>query len=204
MLPYYLIDAAASQVEMPETPEDGSSGGALLPDRTLSRTFGAPVALPRERMMPIHCRVLNHWEAARRGHPALRNVDFDPYEIRHALPNVALWEIAPGGGYRCRLSGAEVDENAGGSLKGVSLAEIPCALIHDAVEEFDIVRDRLVPCFVERTMAWAGMPFRYYRHLLLPLIDEKGAAERLLSVLTFHSVAELPMPGAGRPGDDMP
>lgn len=152
--------------------------------------------------MPIHRHVLNHWEAARSGRPALRNADFDPYEIRHALPNVALWEITQDGGYRCRLSGAEVDENAGGSLKGVSLAEIPCSLIHEAVEEFDIVRDRLVACFVERTMGWAGMPFRYYRHLLLPLIDEKGAAARLLSVLTFHSIAEVPLSGAERPGGD--
>lgn len=52
------------------------------------------------------------------------------------------------------------------------------------------MRERGPAWVAERTMGWAGKPYLFYRHLLLPLTRETEEVERLLSVMTFHSVGE--------------
>jgi hypothetical protein len=146
---------------------------------------GLPISLT-----PLHRQVLTHWEARRDGRRATRQRDIDPSAIRSALPHLLIWEVAANDDYACRLSGTMIDDIFGKPLKGGTLSKIPCRLIDDVRREFDTVRERGLACIAERTMGWAGKPYLFYRHLLLPLTRETDAVERLLSVMTFHSVVE--------------
>jgi len=141
-------------------------------------------------LMPVHRQVLAHWEARRDGRRATRQRDIDPSAIRSALPHLLIWELDANDDYSCRLSGTMIDDVVGRPLKGGALSQIPCRLIDDVRREFDTVREQGLACVAERTMGWAGKPHLFYRHLLLPLTRETNAVERLLSVMTFHSVAE--------------
>lgn len=77
---------------------------------------------------------------------------------------------------------------------------IPCTPLDEVQAEFDAVRHRALGSLAERTLHWAGKPHRYYRHLLLPFVDERDEITTLLSVLTFHSVADrLAAPADRRP-----
>jgi hypothetical protein len=165
---------------------------AQTQDRTYSSVSCSAEALGDARLMPQHRAVLQYWDVKRAGDKAPRRRDIDPTEIPKSLRHLALWEVEGNGAYRCRLSGGEIDRAMGGSLRGVLLHEIDCPCIEEARHEFDAVRDHALVSFSERTLGWAGRPYAYYRHLLLPLLDECRDVRRLLSVLTFHSIAEAP------------
>ncbi len=141
-------------------------------------------------LTPIHRQVLAHWKERRGGRRAPRQRDIDPSSIRPALPHLLIWEVGANDDYACRLSGTLVDDTVGMPLKGGMLSSIPCRLIDDVRREFDTVRERGLACVAERTMGWAGKPYLFYRHLLLPLTRETDAVERLLSVMTFHRLGE--------------
>jgi hypothetical protein len=141
-------------------------------------------------LMPVHRQVLAHWHARRDGRRATRQRDIDPSAIRSALPHLLIWEVDADDDYGCRLSGTKVDDAFGRPLKGGTLSRIPCRLIDDVRREFGAVREGGLACVAERTMGWAGKPYLFYRHLLLPLTRETDAVERLLSVMTFHSLED--------------
>jgi len=170
------------------------TGEATPPvDRLLSSCYRELAELRQTQpsaLTPIHRQVLNHWQSRLGDRRAPRHRDIDPGAIRQALPHLMIWETDADGDYACRLSGTLVEDNFGGPLKGVRLSAIPCRLIEDVRREFDTVREHAVACLAERTIGWAGRPFLFYRHLLLPLTHETDAVERLLSVLTFHSLGE--------------
>jgi len=162
-------------------------------DRMLLSRCGDADAIAEEfsaSLTPVHRQVLSHWKERRGERRAPRHRDIDPGAIRRALPHLLIWELDEEDDYSCRLSGTAVDAAFGGPLKGGTLSRIPCRLIDDVRREFDTVRERGVACVAERTMGWAGKPYLYYRHLLLPLTHETEEVERFLSVLTFHSLAE--------------
>jgi len=174
---------------------DAADAGAGVPpvDRLLSSACCEPAELRGMQagaLTPIHRQVLSHWHARRGERRAPRHRDIDPGAIRQALPHVMIWQTGGDGEYVCRLSGTLVEDHLGGPLKGVRLGAIPCRLIDGVRREFDTVREHALACVAERTIGWAGKPFLFYRHLLLPLTHESDAVERMLSVLTFHSVGE--------------
>lgn len=164
----------------------------LPPELTFFSQSAAAETLPQAQMAPQHRQVLAYWEAKRGTRRAPRRVDFDPLDLPRALPNLALWACDGVDDYRCRLAGTDIDNSIGFPLKGVALSEIPCTLLHETKAEFDAVRDRAQGSFAERTMNWAGKPYRYYKHLLLPFVDDAGAVTTFLSILTFHSIADRP------------
>ena len=161
-------------------------------DRTYSSVSCSAEALGDARLTPQHRAVLQYWDVKRAGDKAPRRCDIDPTEIPKSLGHLALWQVEENGAYRCRLSGGEIEQAMRGSLRGVLLHEIDCPCIDEARREFDAVREQALVSFSERTMAWAGRPYAFYRHLLLPLVDECRNVHRLLSVLTFHSIEEAP------------
>jgi hypothetical protein len=165
-------------------------------DRTLFSMSCAPRALPISRLMSPHRALLGYWEARRGKRAAPRRADIDPADFQRVLPHVMIWDVGSAGDYRCRLAGTEIDAAMAGSLNGIRLGDVPCSLIDEAQREFDAVRDGAMASFAERTMAWRGRPFIFYRHLLLPIANEAGGIHQLISVLTFHSVADLPCPGS--------
>jgi hypothetical protein len=161
--------------------------------RGIERTFlsmsGNSADLPADRLTASHHRVLRYWNQQRGDVMAPPRASIDPGGLRGDLPHVLLWDIDNVGEYHCRLAGTEVDRTLG-SLKGVTLGDIRCSRIEEARREFDAVRDHILLSFAERTLIWAGKPHLYYRHLLLPLTGATGNVSVLLSVLTFHSLAE--------------
>jgi hypothetical protein len=149
-----------------------------------------PEDLPLERLPAPHRQVAAYWLARRGVRRAPRRADFDPLDLPSVLPNLALWDCDETGDYRCRLAGTEIDASIGMPLKGVALSAIPCTRLGEAQVEFAAARDLGHASLAERTMDWAGKPYRYYRHLLLPFLDGRDEITTLLSVLTFHAVAE--------------
>jgi hypothetical protein len=145
-------------------------------------------ALPLERMTDTHRLVLHYWQDKRGTHHAPPRAALDPCDLSRALPDVALWDV--GDDYRCRLSGTAVDAGMGCHVKGLALADMRCSRLDEARREFAAVRDGGLVSFAERTLGWVGKPYRYYRHLILPLRGTADDVGQLLSVVTFHNVSE--------------
>jgi hypothetical protein len=141
--------------------------------------------LPVERLTAVHRLVLSYWTQRKGERPVPRWSDFEPADVGAALPNLMLWEPDGGGSYRCRLSGSAVEERLGYALKGLSLDRLPCTHVDETTRDFDLVRERGLLSYTERTMAWADLPLTAYRHLLLPLLGSDGTVDRLLGVVTF-------------------
>jgi hypothetical protein len=157
-------------------------------EQTFFSTSCEARALPLERMTDTHRQVLRYWQDKRGTDHAPPRAGLDPCDVARSLPHVALWEV--GDDYRCRLSGTAVDTGMGCHLKGLALADMRCSRLDEARSEFAAVRDSRLVSFAERTLGWVGKPYRYYRHLILPLRSTAGEIGQLLSVLTFHNVSE--------------
>jgi hypothetical protein len=167
---------------------------AMLNDLEDERTFisvsGCRNDLPNDRLTDKHHQVLDLWEARRGAALVPLRASIRPWDMPHLLPHVAIWNAGADGDYVCRLAGTELDISMGGSLSGMALGDMNCSLIDEARHEFDAVRDRGVFSFAERTIGWVGKPYLYYRHLLLPLANERAEIHMILSLLTFHAVSE--------------
>jgi hypothetical protein len=163
-----------------------SGTGYMGPERTLYSVSLPGDSVPEDRLTDKHLKVLDYWRAKRGPHAAPRRADIDPCDLGMALPNLVLWEMNDAPDYRCRLAGTEVCHNLISNMQGILLGDLPCPLLPEARREFDAARDRLLITLAERTLHWLGRPQMFYRHLLLPLVDDAGTCHQLLSVLTFH------------------
>jgi len=160
-------------------------------ERTLFSVSGPLDDLPLDRLAGKHQEMLDYWRSKAEDDWAPRRAAIDPLEIPRLLPNLTLWDVDSSDDYLCRLSGSEVDLSMGVPMKGTWLGQMKCPLLGEAKDEFDAVRDRGIASFAERTMGWLGKPYLYYRHLLLPLSNERNQIHMLVGVLTFHPVADL-------------
>ena len=158
-------------------------------ERTLFSVSTSADLIPDDRLTDKHRRLLTYWKAKRDRYGAPRRSDIDPCDLGPVLPNILLWDIAHSD-YRCRLAGTEVCQNTIGKLQGVMLSDLPCPLIDQAQREFDAARDEGLATLVERSLHWLGRPLIYYRHLVLPLVNDQGECHMLVSLMTFHSAAE--------------
>jgi len=170
-------------------PDDVIEASDLLErERTLFTLSTSADSIPDHRLTDKHRRLLTYWKQKRDRYDAPCRSAIDPCDLGPVLPNILLWDIAQSD-YRCRLAGTDVCHNFVGKLQGVMLSDLPCPLMEQARREFDAVRDQGLATLVERTLHWLGRPLIYYRHLLLPLVNEQGERHMLLSVMTFHSAA---------------
>jgi hypothetical protein len=158
-------------------------------ERTLFSTTSAPDELPDNRLTDKHRRLLSYWKMKRERYDAPCRSDIDPCDLAFALPNLILWEIGEED-YRCRLAGTAVCDNLVPRMHGILLGDLPCPLIDAARREFDAARDGGMATLAERTLHWLGRPLIYYRHLLLSLVNDQGERHMLLSIMTFHNVAD--------------
>ncbi|HEV2678210.1 MAG TPA: PAS domain-containing protein [Aliidongia sp.] len=173
-------------------PTDAASEDRTLlgPERTLYSVSLPADEMPEDRLTSMHRKVLSYWRAKRGAFAAPRRSDIDPCDLGTALPHLVLWEIDGVPDYRCRLAGTNVCENLIGNMQGILLGDLPCPLLPETRREFDAARDDGLVTLAERTLNWLGRPLIYYRHLLLPLVDDVGHCHQLMSVLTFHKTAE--------------
>lgn len=175
---------------MPAAVPNVIEASALLErERTLSSITAAPDALPDQRLTDTHRRLLSYWKVKRSCYDAPRRADIDPCDLGPVLPNIILWEIEDED-YRCRLAGTAVCDNMIPRMHGILLGDLPCPLIDAARREFDAARDEGLATLAERTLHWLGRPLIYYRHLLLPLVNDQGKRHMLMSAITFHNVAD--------------
>jgi len=158
-------------------------------ERTLFTVSTSPDAIPDHRLTDKHRLLLSYWKAKRGRYDAPCRSAIDPCDLGPVLPNILLWDITQSD-YRCRLAGTDVCHNFIGKLQGVMLSDLPCPLMDQARREFDAARDEGLATLVERTLHWLGRPLVYYRHLLLPLVNDQGERHMLVSVMTFHSASE--------------
>ena len=166
-----------------------AASGLLERERTLSSVSTGADAIPDYRLTDKHRRLLSYWKAKRDRYDAPCRSDIDPCDLGPVLPNILLWDIVHSD-YRCRLAGTEVCQNTIGNLQGIMLSDLPCPLIDQATREFGAARDEGLATLVERTLHWLGRPLIYYRHLVLPLVNDRGERHMLVSVMTFHSTLE--------------
>ena len=164
-----------------------ASGAHLMtPELTLYSVSLPADDLPEERLTEKHRRALTYWRTKRGPFGAPRRADIDPCDLGPVLPNIILWQIDSTIDYRCRLAGTEVCHNLIGNMQGILLGDLPCPLLPETRREFDAARDGGLVTLAERTLNWLHRPLVYYRHLLLPLVDDTGRRHQLMSVLTFH------------------
>jgi hypothetical protein len=161
----------------------------LEPERTLFSLSTHPDVMPEHRLTEKHRRLLSYWKAKRGHRDVPRRSDIDPCDLGPVLPNILLWDRVDND-YRCRLAGTEVCHNMIGKLQGVLLSELPCPLMEQTQREFDAARDGGLAILVERTLHWLGRPLVYYRHLLLPLVNDQDERHMLVGVMTFHSMSD--------------
>ena len=170
-------------------PADAIEASDLLErERTLFSVSTSADTIPDHRLTDKHRRLLTYWKAKRDRYSAPRRSDIDPCDLGPVLPNILLWDIVPSD-YRCRLAGTEVCQNTIGNLQGVMLSDLPCPLVDQAQREFDAARDEGLATLAERSLHWLGRPLIYYRHLVLPLVNDQGECHMLVSLMTFHSAA---------------
>jgi hypothetical protein len=162
----------------------------LQQERTLFSVSLRQEDIPETHLTDKHHRVLNYWRSKAGIHGAPRRADIDPCDLAPALPNLMLWETEGLPDYRCRLAGTDVCHNYDGKMQGTLLGDLHCPLAHELRREFDAVLDQGLATVAERTLHWLGRPLVYYRHLLLPLVNDQGRRHMLLGVMTFHSLAQ--------------
>jgi hypothetical protein len=172
------------------TPDITDATNLLEQERTLFSVSLRQEDIPETRLTDKHRRVLSYWRSKIGAHGAAPRSDIDPCDIAPALPNLMLWETDGQPDYRCRLAGTEICHNTAGKMQGILLGDLPCPLMDEARREFDAVFDRGLATVAERTLHWLDRPLVYYRHLLLPLVDDRGRRHMLLSVMTFHRMAQ--------------
>jgi len=165
----------------------------MLFEPTIETTFisvsGSPDDLPAGRLTDKHQEILKFWESQRGSEIAPRRAAITPWAIPQLVPFLMIWQIQDSD-YVCRLAGTEVEWSFGTPLSGVPLSDIRCSEHQIVQKEFGAVRDRGLITFAERTIGWVGKPYLYYRHLLMPLINERSEIHMLLSLFTFHPLAE--------------
>lgn len=159
----------------------------LRRERTLFSFTAHPEDIPDDRLGDKHRRLLSYWKAKCGRYDAPCRSDIDPCDLGPVLPNIMLWEMV-GMDYRCRLAGTDVCHNTLSKMQGTMLSDLPCPLIDEATAEFDAARDEGLATLAERTLHWLGRPLVYYRHLLLPLVNDRGERHMLVSVMTFHTL----------------
>jgi len=157
-------------------------------ERTLFALSTSAEAIPDHRLTDKHRRLLTYWKAKRDRYDAPCRSAIDPCDLGPILPNILLWDMASSD-YRCRLAGTEVCHHFMGKLQGALLSDLHCPLRDQTRCEFDAARDQGLATLVERSLDWLGRPLTYYRHLLLPLVNEQGRRHMLLGVMTFHNAA---------------
>jgi hypothetical protein len=159
----------------------------LRRERTLFSFTAHAEEIPDARLGDKHRRLLSYWKIKRGRYDAPCRSDIDPCDLGPVLPNILLWEMV-GTDYRCRLAGTDVCHNTMSKLQGSMLGDLPCPLIDEARAEFNAARDEGLATLTERTLHWLGRPLVFYRHLLLPLVNDRGDRHMLVSVMTFHTL----------------
>lgn len=130
-------------------------------------------------------RAVAYWRRKAGARPMPDRRDIDPAEIPDLLPFIVLWDVLPGGGYRCRLAGTRICEIHGRELTGMTTAELHGAANAAIEAEYDwTVRTRR-PHYVERTMFWQHKPYTRYRRVLLPLSHGGDTVAILLNVASY-------------------
>ncbi|HLZ66189.1 MAG TPA: PAS domain-containing protein [Aliidongia sp.] len=179
---------------MPSTPAEEIEAVRLLDrERTLFSVTLKADAIPDTRLTDKHRRMLTYWRTKLGRYDAPCRADIDPCDLAPVLPNILLWDIDGTPDYRCRLAGTEVCDNMTGKMQGVLLGDLPCPLIAEARREFDAARDHGLATLAERSLHWLGRPLVFYRHLLLPLVNDQGRRHMLLGVMTFHRAVGRPV-----------
>lgn len=128
---------------------------------------------------------LAYWRGKAGERPMPDRRDIDPIEIPGLLPFLVLWDVLPGGGYRCRLAGTRICEIHEKELTGMTTAELHGAANAAIEAEYDwVVRTRR-PHYVERTMFWRHKPYKHYRRILLPLSNGMEDVAILMNVASY-------------------
>lgn len=132
-------------------------------------------------------RAVAYWQRKAAGRAIPDRRDMDPVEFPDLLPYIVLWDVLPGGGYRCRLAGTRICELHGREMRGMTTAELHGAANASIEREYDwTVRTRL-PHFVERTMFWQEKSYRRYRRVLLPFSDGSEDVAIIMNVASYDT-----------------
>jgi hypothetical protein len=152
---------------------------------------------------PILAQGYAYWRGLLGGRSAPGRSDLDPAAIPRLLPHVLMADVQDGGDggerYRFRLVGTEVERAFGRPMTGRSLD----ALTGDGyraylVDLYDEVVARWTPIY-SRSAYRAPESTLATRRLMLPLSEDGGRVDRVLSFQTFHFEA-LGHPDQARTG----
>lgn len=132
-------------------------------------------------------RAVAYWQRKAAGRPMPDRRDIDPVEIPDLLPYIVLWDVLPGGGYRCRLAGTRICELHGREMRGMTTAELHGAANPGIEREYDWTARTRQPHYIERTMFWQEKSYRRYRRVLLPFTDGGEGVAIIMNVASYDT-----------------
>lgn len=137
----------------------------------------------------LHAELYRHWDQKRGGRLLPARADFDPSEIRTALPHLQLLDIVDGR-FRYRLVGTQVSADIGrdmtGSFAGTNVH--PPGYGQAIVDLYERVRRSRRPLFAAAEYETPAGIIQALSRLLLPL----GADGRTVDMILISRVARYP------------
>ncbi|HVZ00325.1 MAG TPA: PAS domain-containing protein [Dongiaceae bacterium] len=136
----------------------------------------------RDRLpLPQFKQLYDYWEGKRAGRRWPRRSDIDPVEMRFALGNIDLVEIAYDPiVFLFRISGSNIDRDEGFNMQGKTLDEYPLPQHREAVRKTYLrVLERGEPDYEELERLDEGQVVRYGR-LILPLSEQGDRIDAFL------------------------
>lgn len=159
------------------------------------RLRGAPVeghaAQPAEPIIAVEApalrRLLDDWQARRRGKKLPARGDFDPVDLKYLMGKLLLVDVLREPlRFRFRLIGTELVKRAGSDLTGRMLDEHPDPEFREHVRQrFAItVATRQPQSSIETRLVLDGR-LRRYEALLLPLASDGEAVDMLMIGIVY-------------------
>jgi hypothetical protein len=159
-----------------------------MPDAAEPITEAAFIDAPRDpRIKALHA----YWEGLRGGRAMPARSDVDPAAIPSLLPNIILYEVAPGGGYRVRLVGEEVVRFSGYNATGTQAgAGMPPRAAEMTTRILDAVTTERAPKFRVGKAHWQpDKAYRDFEACFLPLSADGETVNIVLGGISFGARA---------------
>lgn len=167
---------------------------ARRPDR---RSYPSEVVALERLSHPDHLELYRYWLARKPPNGLPRRRDFDPVDVPHLLPRLALIAAEPEGAgvrYRYRLAGTEIVSRAGRDPTGKSFEELyRDDYLASANALYDSLRESGRPHLSQRVFPIGDGPgFLRYDRLVLPFATDRITPDLFLLLIVVIEQSELP------------
>jgi len=160
-------------------------------NRTLASKRGRDIGAQRRFIDDLNDAergLLDYWLGKRQDGLVPQRATIDPVEIRQWLPWLQLHWREPAGRYLCRLSGTGIVQAAGVDSTGRYFDEIVAPSAYSSRQAmFDRTLATGLPAHYRTRITVAGVEWKIYRRMLLPLRYRAAVPDMVLSLVAFEA-----------------